>query len=43
MTLTDDWSAVPAGRREQIDIPPVEPEFLDRSLAALEKAATTPR
>ncbi|OMH34214.1 SRPBCC family protein [Tersicoccus sp. Bi-70] len=43
VTLTYDWSAVPEKLRQYVNVPPFEPEFLDRSLAALETAATTPR
>lgn len=41
VTLTYDWSATPSFLREQIGLPPFPPEFLDRSLAALEAAVGT--
>ena len=40
VTLTYDWSAVPAPVREGFGIPPFPPSFLEESLAALEKAVT---
>ena len=39
VTLTYDWSAVPAFLREHIQFPPFEPEHLDNSLAHLAELA----
>lgn len=41
VTLTYDWSATPSYLREEITFPPFPPDFLDRSLLALETATTT--
>lgn len=38
VTLTYDWSAVPAPLREEFGLPPFPPSFLEQSLAALERA-----
>lgn len=38
VTLTYDWSAVPAPVRQSFGIPPFPPSFLDESLAALDRA-----
>lgn len=40
VTLTYDWSAVPAALKEQFGLPPFPPSFLEESLAALERAVT---
>lgn len=40
VTLTYDWGAVPEFLREQFSLPPFPPEFLDDSLAALDRAVT---
>ncbi len=41
VTLTYDWSAVPAAIREYIAFPPFAPEHLDNSLHHLAEMATT--
>jgi hypothetical protein len=38
VTLTYDWSACPPPLREQFGLPPFTPEFLERSLEALDHA-----
>ena len=40
VTLTYDWSAVPAPLQEEFGLPPFPPRFLEESLAALERAVT---
>lgn len=40
VTLTYDWSACPPALRDAIGLPPFGPEFLDASLAALDRAVT---
>jgi len=40
VTLTYDWSAVPAPVREGFGIPPFPPSFLEESLASLGRAVT---
>jgi uncharacterized protein YndB with AHSA1/START domain len=40
VTLTYDWSAVPAELREHIGFPPFEPSHLDNSLSHLAELAT---
>lgn len=37
VTLTYDWSAVPAALKEQFGLPPFPPSFLEESLAALDR------
>lgn len=41
VTLTYDWSAVPASGRAVVDFPPFGREHLENSLAHLEELATT--
>lgn len=41
VTLTYDWSAVPAFLRQEIAFPPFRPEHLENSLAHLEELATS--
>jgi hypothetical protein len=41
VTLTYDWSAVPAELRQHIQFPPFEPAHLDNSLAHLSALATS--
>ena len=40
VTLTYDWSSTPEVLRAVINFPPFPPEFLDESLAALDRAVT---
>lgn len=40
VTLTYDWSACPPPLRDAIGLPPFGPEFLEASLAALDRAVT---
>lgn len=40
VVLSYDWSAVPAGPREEIQFPPFPPSHLDNSLANLARLAT---
>jgi hypothetical protein len=40
VTLTYDWSAVPAGIREHIGFPPFKPDHLDNSLRHLSNLVT---
>lgn len=40
--MTYDWSAVPGPLRKQFGLPPFAPEFLERSLEALERALGAP-
>lgn len=40
VTLTYDWSATPQPLRDVISFPPFGPQFLDDSLAALDRAVT---
>jgi hypothetical protein len=43
VTLTYDWSACPQPLRDAIGFPPFGPEFLDDSLAALDRAVAADR
>lgn len=38
VTLTYDWSAVPDALREEFNLPPFGPDFLEQSLDSLEQA-----
>jgi len=40
VTLTYDWSATPQSLKDVINFPPFPPDFLDQSLAALDRAVT---
>lgn len=40
VSLTYDWSRVPAAMRQQFGIPPFDADFLDQSLAALDQHVT---
>lgn len=40
VTLTYDWSSVPQQLKDVLDFPPFAPDFLDESLAALDRAVT---
>lgn len=42
VTVTYDWNAVPVPLREEFGLPPFAPEFLERSLEALERALRAP-
>ena len=42
VTLTYDWSAVPADVREHIQFPPFDQQHLDNSLEHLARLATEP-
>jgi uncharacterized protein YndB with AHSA1/START domain len=42
VTLSYDWSAVPASIREYLSFPPFPPDHLSRSLAHLAQLATAP-
>lgn len=41
VTLTYDWSATPEPLRDQLSLPPFGSDFLDESLASLDRAVTS--